>query len=210
MSDELVRSVVDYYAGRFAEHGATARGVDWNGEESQRLRFRQLLRLHEGDGPFSVVDFGCGYGALAAYLSERYETYAYRGFDLAETMIAEARNAFAGDARTAFVSDWAELRPADYVVASGVFNVRLGATVESWQAYVVETLDRLWELSERGIAVNLLTSWSDPEHMRSDLWYPDPAWAFALCKRRWSKEVALLHDYGLYEFTMLVRHPATA
>jgi hypothetical protein len=45
--------------------------------------------------------------------------------------------------------------------------------------------------------------------MRPELWYPDPAWAFDLCKRRYSKEVALLHDYGLYEFTMLVRRPDT-
>ena len=28
-----------------------ARGVDWNGEESQRLRFEQLLRVHSGRGP---------------------------------------------------------------------------------------------------------------------------------------------------------------
>ena len=28
-----------YYTSKVAEHGATARGVDWNSEDSQRLRF---------------------------------------------------------------------------------------------------------------------------------------------------------------------------
>jgi hypothetical protein len=28
---------------------------------------------------------------------------------------------------------------------------------------------------------------------------------FDLCKRRYSKHVALYHDYGLYEFTVVVR-----
>jgi hypothetical protein len=28
---------------------------------------------------------------------------------------------------------------------------------------------------------------------------------FDICKRKFSRNVALLHDYGLYEFTILVR-----
>lgn len=207
MSDDLVGPVVEYYEGRFAEYGATARGVDWNGDDSQRLRFRQLLRLHDGERPFSITDFGCGYGALAAYLQGRFEQFAYVGFDLAASMLAEAEAVFRDDPRVAFVSDEAALPRQDYVVASGVFNVRLGAPVDAWEKHVVDTLDRLWELADRGLAFNVLTSYSDPDRMRPDLWYPDPGWAFALCKQRYSRQVALLHDYGLYEFTMLVRRP---
>jgi hypothetical protein len=50
-----------------------------------------------------------------------------------------------------------------------------------------------------------LTSYSDEDKMRAHLYYTDPTWAFDLCKRRYSRHVALLHDYGLYEFTILVR-----
>ena len=42
--------------------------------------------------------------------------------------------------------------------------------------------------------------------MRADLYYADPRAFFDLCKRHYSKQVALLHDYGLYEFT----HPRPA
>ena len=42
--------------------------------------------------------------------------------------------------------------------------------------------------------------------MRPDLFYADPCWLFDQCKRRHSRDVALLHDYGLYEFTILVRY----
>ena len=41
--------------------------------------------------------------------------------------------------------------------------------------------------------------------MRPDLYYPDPGAVFDRCMRRYSRHVALLHDYGLYEFTILVR-----
>ena len=44
--------------------------------------------------------------------------------------------------------------------------------------------------------------------MRGHLYYADPASVFDLCMRRYSRHVALLHDYGLYEFTILVRKQA--
>jgi hypothetical protein len=51
----------------------------------------------------------------------------------------------------------------------------------------------------------MLTSYSDPGRMRPDLYYGDPREYFDLCKRKYSRHVALLHDYGLYEFTIIVR-----
>jgi hypothetical protein len=44
--------------------------------------------------------------------------------------------------------------------------------------------------------------------MRADLYYADPLWLFDYCKRNLSKQVALLHDYGMYDFTILVRREA--
>ena len=56
-----------------------------------------------------------------------------------------------------------------------------------------------------GFAFNCLTSYSDAHKMRDYLYYADPCALFDLCKRRYSRYVALLHDYKLYEFTILVR-----
>ena len=64
---------------------------------------------------------------------------------------------------------------------------------------------RIDRLGNRGFAFNMLTSYSDPDRMRSDLFYGDPRHFFDHAKRTFSKQVALLHDYGLYEFTILVR-----
>ena len=66
-------------------------------------------------------------------------------------------------------------------------------------------LDGLDRSGRRGFAFNCLTAYADPALMRDDLFYADPAAYFDLCKRRYSREVALLHDYGLYEFTIIVR-----
>ena len=71
--------------------------------------------------------------------------------------------------------------------------------------YLPATLDELDRTSRRGFAFNCLTAYSDRERMQSHLHYADPLALFDRCKRRYARNVALLHDYGLYEFTLLVR-----
>jgi hypothetical protein len=41
--------------------------------------------------------------------------------------------------------------------------------------------------------------------MRDYLHYADPAQVLDQCLRRYSRDVALRHDYELYEFTVVVR-----
>ena len=53
---------------------------------------------------------------------------------------------------------------------------------------MVDTIDRLAALSTRGFAFNMLTSYSDPEYMRDDLYYGDPRFFFDHCKRRHSRQ----------------------
>ena len=60
-------------------------------------------------------------------------------------------------------------------------------------------------LAGAGFAFNCLTSYSDHDKMRDYLYYADPLAIFDHCKKHYAKDVALLHDYGLYEFTILVR-----
>lgn len=203
--DYLVESVRRYYTEKFAEHGATARGVDWNGEDSQELRFAQLLRIADGSDSYTITDYGCGYGALARYLEPRRRPSRYVGFDVSEVMLEHSRRALKSLPWCEFRSNEAELQSADFTVASGIFNVKLEFSGPEWTEYVLRTLDRLSDLSTRGFAFNMLTSYSDPKRMREDLFYGDPAFFFDRCKRRYSRNVALLHDYGLFEFTMLVR-----
>jgi len=203
-ADGLRGSVSSYYAERLRQHGATPAGVDWGSAESQLLRFAQLLKLIEWDGAPTLLDYGCGYGALAQKLCRTDEDFTYTGFDLAGEMIAAAR-AHVADTRCTFTSMESELRLEDYTVASGIFNVKLQAGDAVWHDYVVATLDHIASLSRRGFAFNMLTRYADPHLMRDDLYYADPGRYFQLCKERYSREVALLHDYELYDFTFLVR-----
>ncbi len=202
---DILADVADYYSVKLAEHGETARGVDWSGEESQILRFAQLVKVIQQPAGFSLNDLGCGYGALCEYLSAHCQNFTYNGYDVSGDMIRAAQVRYASSPNAHFSVASEPLETADYGIASGIFNVRLGRSNAEWQGYLEATIDTLNRTSRRGFAFNCLTSYSDADKMRAYLYYADPCALFDLCKRRYSRHVALLHDYGLYEFTILVR-----
>ncbi len=201
---DLLTEVADYYSSKLVEHGETPEGVDWNGEKSQTLRFEQLYKIVNTSNTFSVNDLGCGYGAMYDFLLQRHESFSYSGIDVSEKMINAARKRYQKKQASFTVSNEPE-QIADYGIASGIFNVRQDRSDDEWFSYLEATLDVLDRTSNLGFAFNCLTSYSDAEKMRSYLYYADPCKLFDLCKRRYSRNVALLHDYGLYEFTILVR-----
>jgi hypothetical protein len=83
--------------------------------------------------------------------------------------------------------------------------MKLHADGDMWRQFILDTLNIIARSSGRGFAFNMLTSYSDPDKMRQDLYYGDPCWFFDYCKRTFSRDVALLHDYGLYDWTIAVK-----
>lgn len=205
---DLLAEVAEYYSSKLAEYGQTPRGVDWNGEESQTQRFEQLKNIINTTNHFSVNDLGCGYGAFYDFLAHRYESYFYFGIDVSVDMIRAAERRYQDKRQARFVLSSEPEQVADYGVSSGIFNVRLSRSDDEWRSYVEDTLDVLDRTSRFGFAFNCLTSYSDADKMRDYLYYANPCVLFDLCKRRYSRNVALLHDYELYEFTILVRKQA--
>lgn len=200
---KIESEVSSYYSQKIKEYGPVPAGVDWNSEGSQHLRFEQLLKLiNTEDEKFSIMDFGCGYGSLLNHMNERFKSFSYHGYDISEAMIEEAKKL---QGNQEWHTSSKTLNPQSYVVASGIFNVRQGTSDNEWRQYIAGTLNQLNSLAIKGFAFNMLTSYSDKEKMRDYLFYADPAEWFQFCKLNFSRNVALLHDYDLYEYTILVR-----
>jgi len=207
---EMRQRTLAHYADKFATHGDTPKGVDWNGSESQQLHFDQLWKLLPPGGAFSINDFGCGYGALVNPLLERFPQARYHGIDLNAAMIDTARQRHGSRPGVTFEVADQPSTSADFGVASGVFTLRLGRSDTQCAADMHLAIDALAATSLSGFAFNCLTSYSDVERMRAELYYPDPCAVFDHCKRRHARNVALLHDYGLHAFTILVRKDGRA
>lgn len=205
--DETQQKLNEYFTEKLETFGATAKGVDYNGEQAQQIRFAELVKVINSSKPFSVTDYGCGYGAMFEFLQKRGWQFDYYGVDLIEKMVIAGRAKYKVFPNAHFTTDEKELPVADYLVAAGIFNIKLDAPYAQWQDFICETLERMNALCSKGFSFNMLTKYSDADRMaqRPDLFYGDPLFFFDLCKRKFSRNVALLHDYGLYDFTILVR-----
>lgn len=144
-------------------------------------------------------------GALYDFLSARKFQFSYTGIDISPEMISAARSTRGQSENAHFYVGHIPPAPSDFGVASGVFNVRQNRSDAEWLVYVQSTLKTLNETSRKGFAFNCLTSYSDRRKMRPHLFYADPCLLFLYCKENFSRHVALMHDYELYEFTILVR-----
>jgi len=205
MPSKFLSLVADYYSDKLAKYGLTPQGVDWNGKKSQELRFEQLCKIINSAKGFSVNDLGCGYGAMFEFLDERYSEFTFNGFDISENMIKASSQRFKTRNNAHFSVGDCPSEIADYSIASGIFNVKLQQNDMEWLQYIYQTLNVLNEYSRLGFSFNCLTSYSDKDKMRDYLYYADPCVVFDHCKRNFSRNVALVHDYELFEFTIIVR-----
>lgn len=204
-ASSILREVAEYYAAKLAAHGATCQGVDWSSAASHELRHRQFLRLLDGSPGASVLDLGCGYGDFLRFLRSIGHRGRFVGYDVVPEMIAEARRLHGEAADRGWRIGDEPAETLDFAVASGIFNVKGNVPDERWAHHVNATIDVLARAGQRGFAFNLLSLASDPERRRQDLYYADGAAMLTYCLARFGRRVALLHDYGLYEFTVIVR-----
>jgi SAM-dependent methyltransferase len=202
---KLLEDVSRYYSSKIREYGDNPCGVDWNSKQGQELRFEQLCKILPQNEPYTVNDLGCGYGALLDYLDSRHAPTRYIGIDVSRDMVDAAEQRHRQRTNARFIHSHEPDEVADYSMASGIFNVRLQQASNHWLNFIEATLDLLNDTGRAGFAFNCLSSYSDRDKQKDHLYYADPCRLFDLCKRRYSRDVALLHDYDLYEFTVLVR-----
>jgi SAM-dependent methyltransferase len=196
-----------YYSARVAKHGATPRGVDWSCQATQYMRFVQLLKLCDFSAPLSLNDIGCGYGALCAYLAMRHAGSAidYLGVDLSRAMISRARRRFRSPDRR-FVVGKTSPRVADYSVASGIMNVNVGYSRSAWEDFIASMLSDIRRASRRGFAVNFVAETAVvTESQAAILYRTDPEPWVRYCEQELGCAVEVLDNYGMREFTLLVR-----
>ena len=204
---KILDKVSSYYTEKLNQHGCFPRGVDWNSKESQFLRFEQLCKLlpNNSQEHFSILDYGCGYGAMYEYISNIYPNVSYTGYDISKEMITKAKNKFPQRYQVSWITQIEDNYSFDYVIASGIFNVKLNEIAENWYKYILDTVTVFNNIALKGFSFNCLTSFSDKKYMKENLYYANPMDLFSYCKTNFSKYVTLLHDYPIHEFCILIK-----
>jgi SAM-dependent methyltransferase len=184
--------------------------VGWNGVKAQEIRYEQLSKLLDNEEKdFSILDYGCGYGYYFDFLKEKIgdsQAFRYYGIDVSREMINRAVSLHENEGALCLFTKGQNIQADyDYIVASGIFNLKQDIETDVWKQYIIDTIEAFNQHSKNGFAFNALTKYSDAEKMRKDLFYSDPLYLFDYCKKNFSRNVALLHDYEIYDFTIIVR-----
>lgn len=192
------------YDDNLDQFGVDSKSVGWTTADSQSLRFKKLLSVvDDKESSFSLNELGCGYGELFKYCEDsNYNLNIYNGYDISSKML-DAAKVYLASPKAFFFKNSVIDTKADYTITSGIFNVMFDHEQNSWEDHIKQTLINMFENSTKGISFNLLTSYVDYE--ADNLYYAEPEYFFNFCKRELSKYVSLIHDYNLYEWTILVK-----
>lgn len=201
--DVGLENIAGYFDNKIQAYGPNAQGADWKDEKSQILRFKSFEGLfRRSERNFSVIDFGCGYGALVDYLDAQDFEFSYLGLDISPDMIAAAKKRCGDSDKVDFrVGGLSALPEADFVVASGTFNVNLDADSTIWQSYVNRQIEALFGLSRIGIAINFLSDFSQESKKDSKLHYQKSADLCRGSENPMSRLLGIDHLYSPWEFT---------
>ncbi len=183
-----------------AEHGATEAGVDWSHKHPGRqlLHFEILRQIEGFSNTDSLLDVGCGFGDLAAYLRRDGWRGDYLGIDISAETIATGKKKHPG--LNLQVKDiLADPMPEqyDWVFCSGALNYKcVGCNNYD---YLGQMLGAMFAQANKGVAFNLLSPLVDYEqdisfHPRFDRLLP---LVTGLTKR-----FTLRHDFVPYEFAV--------
>lgn len=93
---------------------------------------------------------------------------------------------------------------ADFSIASGIFNVKLNFDIKLWKYYIIKTINRINHKSKKGFSFNLLSNTVVKEKKEKYLYYANPAEILNYCLKNFSNNITLMHNYNLFEFTILV------
>ena len=202
MKDSEIKSTIDRYSKRLKEHGATEKALGWGDKGRSKLRFEMLVSQWNFDNA-SVLDFGCGFGDLCAYMKERgFKNFRFTGIDINPELIAIAKERYPeADFQCLNLLTEPDIAEVDYILASGTFNFKIADCF----AFVKDAFTRFDKIAKKGFAANFLSNKVDYE--LGDVYHADPAQILDLAYL-FSKNVVLRNDYMPFEFSVFVNKSA--
>ncbi len=199
MNENDKLSITSRYRERLKQHGPGIQALASGTTERRAIRFGVLSSIGDLQGA-SVLDLGCGLADFYAYLKECGIEVRYTGYDITPEFIGLAKERYP-EAHFEVRDIQAEGIPErfDYIISSQTFNNRF--THEDNLRLMQDVLRLCYEASDKGVAIDMLTSYVDfrEEH----LFYYTPEDIFRHAKSL-TKRVTLRHDYPLYEFAILL------
>jgi len=194
MEAKTKRSIITHYSKLYKKFGDSPKSIGWT-KGKQELRFNAVTGISNLKKT-SVLDIGCGFGDLAAFLNKKKLNVRYTGVDINEKFIEIAKKKYP---KKFFEVRDVEKNPYrkkfDWVFAIGTTN-HSGS-----YKYIEKLLTEMFHLCRKGVVMDFLTTYVD--YMMPGNFHASPEHIFKIAKKL-SKKVVIRHDYLPFEFCVYV------
>lgn len=183
------------YDSLLKEHSTGAKAVGWKSEEGQQIRLKTLLSIVRREDD-TILDYGCGLGAMYKYLQDDYwasvEFGKCTGYDINPNMVIEAQRQHPHGVFKCILIPGEE--SYDFVLASGIFC--FDQTLET----VEKELRKMFSFCNKAVGANFLNAHSKQDG-ESSYFYPNDILKIA---EKISKKIVLRSDYKDNDFTIFI------
>jgi len=214
--DKITHLLKDYHRKVFSQHGATAKGVDWNDEAEVIVRYDKMLKVVEMDfyeGPErpTLLDVGCGWGGMAKRAREIGNPVIITGVDVVEEMIVHAKQEFPEHTfEAADVFEMEDVETYDFVVCNAILTQKHDVSIPEMELFTKNLVRKMFSLCRYGIAFNMMST--RVNFTVGNLYYQNPVELFTWLLSEVSPRVVLDHGYSslssgvgrYYDFTAYV------
>lgn len=205
MVNPISKKLCDHYFSTFESFGANSKGVDWGEKQwAADLRNKNMLAvIKDLNQEESLLDVGCGYGALGEIIAQKNLPINYSGIDIAQNMIDHAHSSFGG--RFSFFCEdfleWDCPNQYNYIVCNGILTQKLETSYLEMHEYSKELIKKMFKIANKGIAFNCMSTFVN--YQKENLFYKNPSELITWCMSELSPRVRLDASYDLfYEYTV--------
>jgi SAM-dependent methyltransferase len=191
------------------QYGYQPQALYWSSREIQTVRFKKLSEILPRNQACSILDVGCGFGDLKAYLVQQGFKIDYTGIDLSEDMVRSARFQYPGI--KVHQGDLFDFNPKsqqyDFVLLSGALNEVVETDIEDSSEhqgrYAKAVIRKLYDSCQQGVAFNLLDARNAWVASRPDLQSFQPEEIADYCKT-FAHHVSWQDGYVDNDFTVFL------
>ncbi len=190
---EDIQRIAAYYDRLVERYGYDPRGVDASSQASLDVRYRALSEVVDLSNR-TVLEVGCGFGDLGAFICNRYAGVKYTGIDISPRVLERAKQIHP-NLRFERISlqEFDDTQRFDVVVAQGIFYLLGDAAEEK----AVALIKKMFALATVAVAFSTISAWSDRRD--GGEYYADPANVLQQCSLL-TRNVVLRHDYHPGDF----------
>lgn len=198
----------NFYEDKFRKHGESVKSLGWGSRFSQEKRFEALLGIGIENND-TVIDVGCGFCDFYEFAKRRGINLKYWGVEMCSPIYDKISTKYKNDCNLNLIN--ADYRDESFkirnrkkykwVIASGLFC--FDSEENSDKERLVENIKILFEMAERGLAVNFLSSESKGKILPGFKHYNSEV-MLDLIKHNVSLNSRVVKDYLHNDFTILI------